>query len=132
MGRASVDIIKANAFKVSALEVEGALLEHPAVQEAAVLGVPDDVHGEVVAALVVLKEGAGSGDASIGGTGGDGRGGSGSGGADEVAAALRAFCAERLPKYKVPSRWRLLAAPLPRNAMGKVNKKELLAAFFAP
>ncbi|KAI8464859.1 MAG: hypothetical protein J3K34DRAFT_380146 [Monoraphidium minutum] len=109
MGRASVDIIKSNAFKVSALEVEGAVLQHPAVQECAVLGVPDPIHGEAITALVVLKDGA---EGDLGG---------------DVAGALRAFCADRLPKYKVPSTWRLLGQPLPRNAMGKVNKKDLLA-----
>lgn len=108
MGRASVDIIKSNAFKVSALEVEGALLQHPAVQECAVVGVPDALHGEAITALVVPKEGA-AGDL-----------------VPDAAATLRAFCADKLPKYKVPSAWRLLQKPLPRNAMGKINKKDLL------
>jgi acyl-CoA synthetase (AMP-forming)/AMP-acid ligase II len=56
-------------------------------QECAVLGIPDELHGEVITALVVLKEGAAERLAAAGG--------------GDVAAALRACCAERLPKYKV-------------------------------
>jgi acyl-CoA synthetase (AMP-forming)/AMP-acid ligase II len=77
------------------------------------VGVPDDVVGEAITALVRLKDGA-----SIGG-------------GDDAAAALRTFCAERLPKYKVPGAWRVLDAPLQRNAMGKVNKKDLVKALVA-
>ncbi|GBF92979.1 hypothetical protein Rsub_05815 [Raphidocelis subcapitata] len=116
LGRASVDIIKSNAFKVSALEVEGAVLQHAGVQECAVLGVADELHGEVIAALVVPADGGAAALAAEGG--------------GDAAAALRAFCAERLPKYKVPSVWKILDEPLPRNAMGKVNKKDLLKRFF--
>ncbi|CAI5490664.1 unnamed protein product [Closterium sp. Naga37s-1] len=53
-GRASVDIIKTRGFKVSALEIESKLLEHPLISEAAVLGVPERQQGEAVAAVVVL------------------------------------------------------------------------------
>ncbi|KAF8067359.1 Acsf3 [Scenedesmus sp. PABB004] len=107
VGRTSVDVIKTGGFKVSALDVEGELLHHAGVAEAAVLGLPHDTLGEAVAALVVPCPGAAL---------------------DE--AALRAHAAARLPPYAVPRVWRLLDAPLPRNAMGKVNKRELAAAFF--
>ena len=48
-----MDIIKSAGYKLSALMIESAILEHPGVAEVAVLGVPDDVYGEVVTAVVV-------------------------------------------------------------------------------
>ena len=83
-------------------EVEAALYEHPDVHEAAVVGVPDERLGEEVAAAVVPREGAVLG-------------------ADELAGFLR----ERLAAFKVPSRWVLADAPLPRSATGKILKREL-------
>ena len=50
------DIIKTGGFKVSALETEAKLLEHPAIAEAAVFGVPDDAYGEISVAVTALKE----------------------------------------------------------------------------
>ena len=57
LGRTNVDILKTGGHKVSALEIEEALREHPAVAECAVVGVPDPEWGERVAAAVVLNEG---------------------------------------------------------------------------
>ena len=98
MGRLSVDIIKSGGYKLSALEIEAALLEHPDIRECAVLGLPDDTWGEAVTAVVVLKTGA----------------------ALELPA-LREWCKGRLSVYKIPHRLRVVAE-LPRNAMGKVTK----------
>ena len=56
MGRLSVDIIKSGGYKLSALEIEAALLEHPSIAECAVIGLPDDTWGEIVTAVVVLKD----------------------------------------------------------------------------
>mmetsp|Transcript_19309 Transcript_19309/g.13868 ORF Transcript_19309/g.13868 Transcript_19309/m.13868 type:complete len:94 (+) Transcript_19309:1124-1405(+) len=55
MGRLSQDIIKKSGYKLSALEIEGRLLQHKSVQEACVLGVPNDKYGEEVAAFIVPK-----------------------------------------------------------------------------
>ncbi len=55
LGRSSVDIIKSGGYKLSALEIESVLLEHPAVAEVAVLGAPDPVWGERVRAFVVPR-----------------------------------------------------------------------------
>eukprot|EP00817_Percolomonadidae_sp_ATCC50343_P007247 CAMPEP_0117422530 /NCGR_PEP_ID=MMETSP0758-20121206/3346_1 /TAXON_ID=63605 /ORGANISM="Percolomonas cosmopolitus, Strain AE-1 (ATCC 50343)" /LENGTH=314 /DNA_ID=CAMNT_0005205195 /DNA_START=425 /DNA_END=1365 /DNA_ORIENTATION=- len=55
-GRSSVDIIKSSGYKISALEIEPLLLQHDAVIECAVLGLPDDVYGEVVTAVIVTPE----------------------------------------------------------------------------
>jgi malonyl-CoA/methylmalonyl-CoA synthetase len=101
LGRTSVDIIKSAGYKISALEIEAALREHPAVAEVAVIGVPDSTWGEVVTACVVAR-------------------------APLTLDELAAFARERLAPYKVPRALRLLDA-LPRNAMGKVQKKLLLA-----
>ena len=50
MGRASVDIIKSSGYKISALDIETAILPHPAVAECAVVGLPDPTVGETIAA----------------------------------------------------------------------------------
>ena len=110
LGRASVDIIKTGGYKVSALDVEGALLRCPRVAEAAVLGLEHAALGQQVAALVVLA------DDDV----------------DDSTAAeeIAAWCAARLPPYAAPRVTKLLRAPLPRNAMGKLAKKELAKQFF--
>lgn len=105
MGRLSVDIIKSGGYKLSALEIEAALLEHPNIRECAVIGLPDDTWGEAVTAVVVLKNST----------------------ALELCA-LRDWCKGRLSVYKIPRR--LLAVnELPRNAMGKVTKPAVRALF---
>jgi malonyl-CoA/methylmalonyl-CoA synthetase len=103
LGRASVDIIKTGGYKVSALEIEETLREHPAIAEVAVVGVTDAEWGERVAAAVVLRPGQ-----------------------QLELEELRSFGKERLASYKVPSLLRCLDA-LPRNAMGKVQKPPLAA-----
>jgi len=105
LGRSSVDIIKTGGYKVSALEIEETLREHPAIQECAVVGLPDPEWGERVCAAVVLRPGA-----------------------TLDAAALRAWAKERLAAYKAPTR-ALFLRELPRNAMGKVTKPEIVALF---
>jgi len=110
LGRANVDILKVLGYKVSALQVEAALLEHDAVREAAVVGVDDGgAYGQTVAAAVVLR----GGDAAAAASG----------------DALRNWLAdERLAAYKVPRLWRFVDE-LPRNAMGKVSKRDVAALF---
>ena len=81
LGRTNIDILKTGGHKVSALEIEEALREHPAVAECAVVGVPDPEWGERVAAAVVLK----GGDALD-------------------LPSLRAWAKEFLAAHKLPSR----------------------------
>jgi acyl-CoA synthetase (AMP-forming)/AMP-acid ligase II len=95
------DMIIRGGNNIYATDVEAVILEHPVVQEAAVVGVPHPVLGEDVGAFVVLKPGA-------------------SCTTDELAA----FCAERLADYKHPRVVRFVAE-LPRNATGKVMKHKL-------
>jgi fatty acid CoA ligase FadD36 len=99
VGRQSTDLIKSGGFRIGAGEVEQALLAHPAVQEAAVIGVPDDDLGQVVVGFVVAS----------GVTG------------DELCQ----FVARTLSVHKRPRRVELVDE-LPRNAMGKVQKKLLM------
>jgi acetyl-CoA synthetase len=56
VGRAD-DVIKSSGYRIGPFEVESALLEHPAVVETAITGVPDDVRGQVIKATVVLRKG---------------------------------------------------------------------------
>jgi malonyl-CoA/methylmalonyl-CoA synthetase len=105
MGRLSVDIIKSGGYKLSALEIEAVLLEHPDIQECAVLGLPDDVWGEAVTAVVVPE-----GPATL------------------ALPTLREWCKARLAPYKIPQRLKVVDQ-LPRNAMGKVTKPAVRALF---
>lgn len=101
MGRSSIDIIKSGGYKISALEIEGVLLEHADIAEVAVIGVPDEMWGETVAAVIVVR-----------------------GGAAIDAAHLKQWCQDRLSSYKIPRIVRVVDT-LPRNAMGKVTKPHL-------
>jgi malonyl-CoA/methylmalonyl-CoA synthetase len=105
LGRTNIDILKTGGNKVSALEIEETLREHPSVAECAVVGVPDPEWGQRVAAAVALKDG----------------------GALDLPS-LRAWAKEFLAAYKLPSRLLVLDA-LPRNAMGKVTKPAIKAMF---
>jgi len=105
LGRTNIDILKTGGHKVSALEIEEALREHPAVAECAVVGIPDSEWGERVAAAVVLKRG----DALD-------------------LQSLRVWAKDLLAPHKLPSRLLVLDA-LPRNAMGKTVKPAIATLF---
>ncbi len=102
------DMIIRGGNNIYATDVEAVILEHPAVREAAVVGVPHDVLGEDVGAFVVRNANTTCGD-------------------DE----LLAFCAERLADYKRPRKlW--FVDELPRNATGKVMKHKLREMIAGP
>ncbi|KAJ5175719.1 uncharacterized protein N7482_001596 [Penicillium canariense] len=113
-GRKSVDIIKTGGEKVSALEVERELLSLPQIAEAAVVGLPSEQWGSKVVAVVVLHP-----DAQTGGRKGK------PWGPMDMRRALK----DRLAAYKIPQEMKVLEA-IPRNAMGKVNKKALVKQVF--
>ena len=121
VGRAS-DLIITGGYNVYPREVEDAILSHPDVVDAAVVGIPDDTWGETVVAYVVLRArpaeiampAAGPSDAS------------GPAYAAAVTDALTAHVEPRLAAYKRPRRWTALPE-LPRNAMGKVQRDALRA-----
>ncbi|BBZ59047.1 acyl-CoA synthetase [Mycolicibacterium monacense] len=97
VGRESVDLIKTGGFRVGAGEIETVLLGHDGVAEAAVVGMPDDDLGQRIVAFVV---------------------------GDATPEALIDYVAEQLSVHKRPREVRMVDS-LPRNAMGKVLKKEL-------
>ncbi len=115
-GRNSVDIIKTGGEKVSALEIERELLSLPEIAEAAVVGLPSEQWGQKVAAVVVLTPA---------GLTGFGRGGSKPWGVMDMRRALR----DRLANYKIPQELRVVET-IPKNAMGKINKKSLVKEVF--
>ncbi len=97
------EMIKTGGINVAPLEVEQVLLQHAAVKQAYVVGIPDRDKGEIVAAAIELHPGA------------------------RVAPeAITAFCRERLASYKVPARLVFCAGEeFPRTPTGKVHKPEL-------
>ena len=106
LGRKSVDILKVGGYKISALEIERELLEHPQIVEVAVVGVDDETWGQRVGLIGRLTS--------------DG---------DELSLEdLQDWCSSRLSKYKIPTKL-LWVSEIPKNAMGKVNKKELVVLF---
>ncbi len=94
------DLIIRGGENVYPAEVEAVLSEHPLVSECVVLGVPHEDLGQEVAAVVVT-------DAALD--------------ADELCA----FAGERLGHFKVPTHWRFTSSPLPRNATGKVIRRDV-------
>jgi malonyl-CoA/methylmalonyl-CoA synthetase len=105
LGRTSVDIIKSGGYKLSALEIEEVLREYEPVADVAVVGVPDDEWGQRAVAVVIARPG------------------------QEAACEtepLRRWAKQRLAAYKVPREVRVVQS-MPRNAVGKVVKPELVA-----
>lgn len=98
----SVEMIKVGAFRVSPAEVEEVLAEHPAIVEAAAVGMPDDVLGQVVRALVVLRSGCRVDEREV-----------------------KAHCLQRLAAYKVPKSVEFVES-LPRTSSGKVQRFKLV------
>ncbi|XP_004944364.1 malonate--CoA ligase ACSF3, mitochondrial isoform X1 [Gallus gallus] len=105
-GRTSVDIIKNGGFKISALEVERQLLAHPHITDVAVIGPPDVVWGQRVSAVVQLRRG-------------------------EMLSVkeLKEWARDTMAPYAIPTEL-IVVEEIPRNQMGKVNKKELLRRFY--
>ncbi len=100
-GRRS-DLILRGGENVYPTEIEQTLDEHPAVQECAVVGSPHPDLGQEVSAVVVVTPGA-----------------------TVTEEELREFAAERLSYFKVPTKWRITTDLLPRNATGKMVRREI-------
>ena len=96
------DMIKVGANRVGAKEIEDVLHEHPAVHEAAVVGAPSDLLGEVPVAFVALRSNL-----------------------PDAGRELKAFCASRLPGYKVPARIEFVPALPKIPGIGKIDKRAL-------
>ncbi|UVI37322.1 class I adenylate-forming enzyme family protein [Brevibacterium spongiae] len=97
------DMINASGFKVWPREVEDVLYTHPAVQEAAVVGIPDDYRGEDVAAFVTLQPGA-----------------------EATAQEIMTFCREKLASYKAPHQVTFIDQ-LPKTSSGKILRRTIRA-----
>ena len=100
------DMIKSGGENIYPVEVENVIMRHPAVLEAAVIGVADDIYTETVCAVVVTREGAELG-------------------ADELIA----YCRQNLASYKKP-RHVVFVDDMPRGHTGKVRKQELRATYW--
>ncbi len=100
------DIIIRGGENISCIEVEAAIYTHPAVEEAAVFGLPDERLGEAVATAIVLRDGL-----------------------SLEAAELQAFLAEHLAGFKIPTHIWFRVDKLPRIASGKIFKRELKAVY---
>jgi len=101
------DMINRGGLKIYSAEVESVLADHPDVVESAIIAKPCPVLGERVHAVIVVRN------------------------SKVRESALRAWCAERLSDYKVPETMALTVEPLPRNANGKVMKRQLREAWTA-
>lgn len=106
LGRASVDIIKSGGEKLSAVEIERAILELPGMKDAAVVGVPDEEWGQVVGAAIVTDR------------------------ENLQLKELRDELRSELAAFKLPRKLKVLDA-IPRNGMGKVQKKLIVEREFA-
>jgi len=104
LGRDSVDIIKSGGYKISALEIEDVLRRHPKIKECAVIGIPDNQWGEIVAASLISSE------------------------KKLDFKAIKLWLKELLPAYKIPRKF-IIQDELPRNVLGKVTKNVLKNAF---
>jgi fatty-acyl-CoA synthase len=92
------DVIISGGENISSIEIEGALLRHPAIQEVAVVGVPDEKWGEAPHAFIVLRADARA-----------------------TAEELRQFCRDRIAHFKVPRHFSFISE-LPKTATGKIQK----------
>lgn len=95
------DMIKSGAHRIAPREIEEAILEHPSVLEAAVVGRPDQILGEAICAFVVLKEGRGCAESEL----------------------IR-LCRAIIPPFKLPKQI-CFVSDLPKTASGKIKKEEL-------
>jgi acetyl-CoA synthetase len=103
VGRAD-DLISSAGYRISPFEVESALIEHPAVAESAVIGVADEVRGQVVAAYIILAAGHKPSDA--------------------LAKNIQEFCKKQTAPYKYPRIVHFVEA-LPKTISGKIRRVEL-------
>lgn len=109
LGRTSVDIIKTGGHKVSALEIENQLLEHPDITDIAVVGIPDVTWGHKIAAVIVSNRVEGETPLELN--------------------ELKKWAEDHMANYTIPTVVKFVDA-IPRNTMGKVNKKSLLTEMF--
>lgn len=108
LGRTSVDIIKSGGYKISALDIEKELLTHPQIDEVSVMGISDPTWGQRIFSLIVLKPTCAT--------------------EQFIKADYIKWCKKRLPTASVPTLIKIVDK-LPKNQLGKVNKKELIKKY---
>ncbi|MGV9821640.1 long-chain-fatty-acid--CoA ligase, partial [Nocardia xishanensis] len=101
----SKDVIKSGGEWISSVDLENAVMGHPSVAEAAVIGVPDEKWDERPLVAIVLKEGT-----------------------EAKAEELRDFLADKFAKWQLPERWTFIAE-VPKTSVGKFDKKRLRAQY---
>jgi fatty-acyl-CoA synthase len=101
----SKDVIKSGGEWISSMELENALMAHPDVLEAAVIGVPDDKWGERPFAAVVIRDGA-----------------------DVTAEHLRGHLAASVPRWQLPERWSFIDE-VPKTSVGKFSKRRMRESY---
>lgn len=99
------DVIKSGGEWISSMDLENTLMAHPQVREAAVIGIPDETWGERPLAAVVPEQGA-----------------------QVTVGELRAFLAERMPRWQVPERWSFITE-VPKTSVGKFAKTRMRDAY---
>ncbi len=99
------DVIKSGGEWISSMELENLLMAHPAVTEAAVIGIADDKWGERPLAAIVPAEGAAV-----------------------TADELRAFLADQIPRWQLPERWAFITE-VPKTSVGKFAKTKMREAY---
>ncbi|HWT82204.1 MAG TPA: D-alanine--poly(phosphoribitol) ligase, partial [Candidatus Methylomirabilis sp.] len=95
------NMIKSRGYRIELGEIESALYSHPEVEEAAVIGIPDEEIGNQIKAVVVIRNPT-----------------------ESAEGDLRSFCAERIPKYMIPGIVEFRSA-LPKTSTGKIDKTRL-------
>jgi len=100
----SDDVIKSSGYRIGPLEVENAIMEHPAVRETAVIGIPDDLRGEAVKAYIILNEGFKP--------------------SDELVSAIQQMVKHNTAPYKYPRMIEFVES-LPKTYSGKIQRKLL-------
>ncbi|WP_390615468.1 amino acid adenylation domain-containing protein [Maricurvus nonylphenolicus] len=97
------DVVKSNGYRINLLAIESVLQNHEAIQEVAVLSIPDEDMGNKIIAVITTPS------------------------TDTISAiALRLYCAEHLPKYAIPHLFEIRSQSLPKTSSGKTNKKSLI------
>ncbi|WWC66248.1 uncharacterized protein I206_100149 [Kwoniella pini CBS 10737] len=108
LGRNSTDIIKSGGEKISAIEIERAILELEGMKDCAVVGVDDEEWGQVVSVCLVTSR------------------------SSVTVTDLRSELRNIIAPYKLPKKLKIYDGEIPRNNMGKVNKKKLVLEAFPP
>lgn len=107
LGRTSVDIVNSGGYKISTLDIERHFLSHDKIKEVAVVGLPDETWGQLITAIVVLNE-----DCFF------------------SLEEMHDWAKDKMASYHIPKKLKIVDS-IPRNAMGKVNKKELIQEMFS-